>query len=84
MTKVTLEIEGMACSMCESHINEAVRKAFDVKKMSSSHSKNQTVILTEQEIDEQALRQVIDATGYRVSSIRSEPYQKKGLFSFGR
>ncbi|WP_033116365.1 heavy-metal-associated domain-containing protein [Intestinimonas butyriciproducens] len=84
MTKVTLEIEGMACSMCESHINEAVRKAFDVKKVSSSHSKNQTVILTEQEIDEQALRQVIDATGYRVSSIRSEPYQKKGLFSFGR
>lgn len=83
MTKVTLEIEGMACSMCESHINEAVRKAFDVKKVSSSHSKNQTVILTEQEIDEQALRQVIDATGYRVSSIRSEPYQKKGLFSFG-
>lgn len=84
MTKVTLEIEGMACSMCESHINEAVRKAFDVKRVSSSHSKNQTVILTEQEIDEQALRQVIDATGYRVSSIRSEPYQKKGLFSFGR
>lgn len=36
MTKVTLEIEGMACSMCESHINEAVRKAFDVKKVSSS------------------------------------------------
>ena len=64
MTKVTLEIEGMACSMCESHINEAVRKAFDVKKVSSSHSKNQTVILTEQEIDEQALRQVIDATRF--------------------
>ena len=84
MTKVTQEIESMACSMCESHINEAVRKAFDVKKVSASHSKNQTVILTEQEIDEQALRQVIDATGYRVSSIRSEPYQKKGLFSFGR
>ena len=84
MTKVTLEIEGMACSMCESHINEAVRKAFDVNKVSASHINNQYVILTEQEIDEQALRQVIDATGYRVSSIRSEPYQKKGLFSFGR
>ncbi len=80
MTKVTLEIEGMACSMCESHINEAVRKAFDVKKVSASHSKNQTVILTEQEIDEQALRQVIDATGYRVSSIRSEPIRRKGSF----
>ena len=82
MTKVTLEIEGMACSMCESHINEAVRKAFDV--IQETAISTSIAFATEQEIDEQALRQVIDATGYRVSSIRSEPYQKKGLFSFGR
>ena len=71
MTKVTLEIEGMACSMCESHINEAVRKAFDVKKVSSPHSKNQTVILTEQEIDELAI-------GYRPSG--ASPIRRRGSF----
>ena len=28
MLQYTIAVEGMACSMCESHVNEAVRKAF--------------------------------------------------------
>ncbi len=32
MIKYTLVVEGMQCSMCESHVNDAVRKAFPVKK----------------------------------------------------
>ena len=36
MTKYTLQVGGMACSMCEAHVNNAVRKAFPVKKVSSS------------------------------------------------
>lgn len=47
MVKITLGIEGMACGMCEAHINEAVRSAFQVKKVTSSHAKKQTVILAE-------------------------------------
>lgn len=70
----------MQCGMCEAHVNDAVRKAFDVKKVTSSHTKNQTVILSEQPIDEQALRDVINRTGYEVTSLTSEPYEKKGLF----
>ena len=42
MTKTTLEVDGMMCGMCESHVNEAIRKALDVKKVSSSHSKGST------------------------------------------
>lgn len=30
MVKITLGTEGMACGMCETHINEAVRNAFQV------------------------------------------------------
>ena len=41
MQKITLEIDGMMCGMCESHINDAIRKAFSVKKVSSSHSKDE-------------------------------------------
>ena len=33
MVKTTLEIDGMACGMCETHVNDAVRKAFVVKKL---------------------------------------------------
>lgn len=81
MIKYTVRIDGMQCGMCEAHVNDAVRKAFPVKKVSSSHGKKQTVILTEHSIDEQALKAAIDSTGYCVLSVTSEPYQKKGLFS---
>lgn len=84
MTKYTLQVDGMACSMCEAHVNDAVRKAFPVKKVSSSHIKKQTVILSEQPLDEDALRSAINSTGYSVGSISSEPYEKRGFFSFGK
>ncbi len=45
MVKITLDVEGMACGMCEAHINDAVRNTFTVKKVSSSHTKKQTVII---------------------------------------
>ena len=44
MIQTTVEVGGMACSMCEAHINDAVRSAFPVDKVSSSHAKGKTVI----------------------------------------
>lgn len=84
MTKITVKVEGMMCGMCESHVNDAVRKAFPVKKVSSSHNKGQTVILAESDIDEDALRSAIGSTGYEVGAVTKEPYEKKGLFGLGR
>ena len=84
MTKTTLSIDGMMCSMCEAHINDAIRKAFPVKKVTSSGAKNQTEILSEESLDEAALHAVIDPTGYRLLSVRSEPYAKKGFSLFHR
>lgn len=81
MVKITIGVEGMACGMCEAHINEAVRNAFPVKKVTSSHTKKQTVIIAEQDIPEQKLKDVIEKTGYDAVSVSSELYEKKGLFS---
>lgn len=81
MVKMTLQVEGMACSMCEAHVNETVRRAFPVKKVTSSHSKGQTVIIAPDALDEAKLRDEIGKTGYRVLSVTTEPYEKKGLFS---
>ncbi len=47
MFQITLKIQGMMCGMCESHINDAIRQAFPVKKVTSSHTKGETVILAE-------------------------------------
>lgn len=52
MVKITVGIDGMACGMCEAHINEAVRNVFPVKKVTSSHTRKETVILAEREIPE--------------------------------
>lgn len=79
MIKTTVGIDGMMCGMCESHVNDAIRKSFDVKKVSSSHSKKKTEIISEEAIDEDKLRAVIDETGYTVLSVDSEPYKKKDL-----
>ena len=81
MVKITLAIEGMACGMCEAHINEAVRNTFQVNKVSSSHTKKQTVIIAENDIPEQELKHVVAKAGYDAVSVSSEPYEKKGLFS---
>ncbi len=83
MWKYTVEVSGMMCGMCEAHVNEAVRKAFSVKKVTSSHSKKQTVILTEQDIDENTLRETIAALGYDMGAVLKEEYHKKGLFGRG-
>lgn len=84
MVQITLKIDGMACGMCESHVNDAVRAKFPVKKVTSSHTKGETVILSEQPLDQQALRDAIAATGYTVTAMDAHPYEKKGLFSFHR
>lgn len=81
MVKITLQVDGMQCGMCESHVNDAVRNAFSVKKVVSSHRKGQTEILSETGIDEQALRAVISKTGYEVKAITTETYEKNGRFS---
>ena len=82
MVKITLDIDGMACGMCEAHVNDAVRKAFPVKKVTSSHSKEKTEIVAEEPLNEEKLKAAIEATGYRVTAVRTEPYEKKGFSLF--
>ncbi len=81
MIRTILTIEGMACSMCEAHINDVVRRTCRVKKVSSSHTKGQTEILSDEPLDTDALKEVIRATGYTVLSAYAEPYEKRRLFS---
>lgn len=80
MVKMTLEVEGMACGMCESHINDTVRRHFEVKKVSSSHKAGKTEIIVEVPLDEEKLKKVIHETGYEVLSVKIEPFAKRGFF----
>ena len=80
MIKTTLTIDGMMCSMCEAHVNDAVRDALQVKSVKSSHKKGTTEIISEQAPDLQTVKDAIEKTGYRMLDMQSEPYEKKGLF----
>lgn len=80
MVKITLQIKGMSCGMCENHINDTIRKCFTVKKVSSSHKKGITEILSDEALDIGKLRKAIGEYGYEVLDIQAEPYVRKGLF----
>lgn len=82
MVKMTLQVNGMACGMCESHINDTIRQKFSVKKVTSSHTKGVTEILADAPLDEEALKSAIAAAGYTVMGIRTEPYEKKHFALF--
>ena len=80
MIRIALKVEGMNCHMCEMKVNQAVRDAFSVKKVVSSHIKGTTELISEEEISAQAVREVIEAKGYRVLSAESTPYTRSFLF----
>ena len=84
MVKTTLSIDGMMCNMCEAHVNDIIRRNFNVKSVKSSHKKGTSEIVSEAEPAEDQLSAALEGIGYHLLSMRSEPYVKKGLFSFGK
>ena len=79
MIKTTLKIDGMMCGMCESHMNDLIRKNFQVKKVTSSAKDGETVIISDNEIDIPWAKKEIKEIGYELVSYKSEPYEKKVL-----
>ena len=84
MIKTTLTIDGMMCPMCESHVNDTIRQHFNIKNVSSSHTKGITEIISVSPLDEKALREAVGKTGYKVLEVKTEPYEKKRFSLFGR
>ena len=62
-------------------MNKAIKQAFGVKKVASSHQKNKTIILSIEPIDRAKLEAVVAEAGYVFKGVSSE-VQKKTLFSF--
>lgn len=56
MVKTIIKIDGMACGMCESHMNDAIRNTFKVKKVSSSHADKESVVISQEALNEEAVK----------------------------
>lgn len=83
MTKTIIKIEGMMCGRCEAHVNEAIGAIKGVKKVTSSHDKGETEIISESTPDEALLRETVEKAGYKPLAVTSEPYEKKRFSLFG-
>lgn len=81
MIELKIKVDGMRCGMCESHINDAVRKVSGVKKVVSSHSKNLTTVIGEDTISLDEVIHQIASQGYRVLDVDSSVYEMRGFFS---
>lgn len=78
MVKLTLNIDGMMCGMCESHLCETVRKAWPDAKVHASHRKGTMEIIRQEDLSDEDLHRVLDPTGYRLKKIAHET-QETGL-----
>ena len=72
MTTITVNVTGMMCGHCEAHVNKAIKEAFGVEDVVSSHEKGTTVIQAPQKLDEDKIREVIKEAGYEVTGITQE------------
>ena len=77
MFETIVTVDGMMCGMCESHINDCIRKNFSVDKVTTSHSKGQSVILSKEPLDEDKIRSVIADTGYTLLGVTSGEAEEK-------
>ncbi len=70
--KYILKIDGMYCSMCESHVNDAIRNNFQVKKVKSKHKTGDVLIETISPLDLEKLTNILNSTGYKVLDLKED------------
>lgn len=74
----------MACGMCEAHVNDALRRALRVKKVTSSHKTGVAELISETPIAKEEIEAAMKDTGYRLCDVKTEPYEKKRFSLFGK
>lgn len=75
MFKITAKVEGLKCPNCERHVNEAIKEAFSIKKVTASHTDKEIIITSKEDIDNDKLTAVVAEAGYEVMDIQKETYK---------
>ena len=84
MIKITVKVDGMMCGMCEAHVNDAVRRALSVKKVTSNHRRGETIILSEHDIADERIAAAIKESGYDFRGLTREEAKAGGLLGLFR
>lgn len=67
--KRTLHIEGMMCAHCEARVKEALEAVDGVIAAVASHEAGSAVVTLSKEVDDEILKQAVEAQDYKVLSI---------------
>lgn len=82
MVKVTMNIEGMACPMCQAKVERIVKEKCKVESISVSHESGVCEFTAKAAPDEDALHQSIEDFGYTVKSYDCTQEEKKRFSLF--
>ncbi len=65
----TLKIEGMMCEHCEAHTKAALEAVDGVSLAEVSHKSGTAEVTLTKQVDDEALKQAVEAEGYKVTKI---------------
>ena len=71
MKKYKISISGMHCASCAGNIERSLRKVQGVKNVSVSLMTNKSIVEVEDNVPEDALKQAVSRTGYKVVEIKT-------------
>ena len=80
MKEYILKIDGMRCTMCETHINDLVRRSEKVKKVSSSHKKGETRVVMDENLSIDNIIKSVEKDGYKVLKVEEKTWKKTSFF----
>ena len=79
MKKYVFSVLGMSCTMCESHINDAIRRTCDIDRIKSNRKKNETVVIADT-LDIEAIKKALSVLGYEAELKEEGEYEKQTFF----
>jgi len=71
MKKYKISISGMHCASCAGNIERSLKKVQGVKNVSVSLMTNKSIVEVEDNVSEDALKQAVSRTGYKVVEIQT-------------
>ena len=80
----TVKIKGLMRTTDKELVEEKIRDIMRLKSMKISRKTSECVIVTAHIADEYSIREAIENLGFKVLSLKREPYMKKSIFDFLR
>ncbi len=72
MKKFKITISGMHCASCAGNVERSLKKIQGVKNVSVSLMTNKSIVEAEDNVSEEALKQAVARTGYKVVEVKTE------------